>query len=153
MSRAPRRRGGRGHRERELVQRQVTGSAETPTDPAAATFSLESPDSTSAPSAGAARQRVGEPAPRRRRPRRTKWWRSMTLWTAFAGVVVAVGLLAGGIWAVASLQRDIAVNAKGLESLTDKHNTFAERVRDDFRRVEERIMEMFGARRDAPARR
>jgi hypothetical protein len=74
-------------------------------------------------------------------------------WTAFGGIAVAVGLLAGGIWAVAILQRDIAVNAKGLESIMDKHNTFAERVRDDFRRVEERIKEMFGARRDAPARR
>jgi len=51
------------------------------------------------------------------------------------------------MWAVASLQRDIGVNAEGLKGLTDKHNTFVERMRDDYKRIEEQIKELFGARR------
>jgi hypothetical protein len=146
MRRPPGRRGaGRGHRERELVQRQIAGSPETPTDPAAPMFSVESPDSTSA-GAGAARvQRVSGPA--RRRQRRTGWWRSSTFWQAFSGVIVAAGFLVGGVLAFASLQRDIAVHTEGLKGLNEKHNTFADRVRDDFNRMREDIKELFGARR------
>jgi hypothetical protein len=149
MSRAPRRRGtSRGQRERESVQRQIAGSTETPTDPAAAPFAVESPDSTSAPASGGARQRVsGAGHPTRRRQRRNQWWRSSTFWTAFGGIAVVLGLVFTGMWAVASLQRDIAVNTEGLKGLNDKHNTFVDRVRDDFKRVEEQIKELFGARR------
>jgi hypothetical protein len=159
MSRRPPRRGvGRGQRDREMYQRQIAGSPETPTAPSGdATFSLETRDSTAAPSTRAERislRPIGEgTAPRRRRQQRRQPRSWTTIWAAVASIAAVLAVVCAGIWVVAGLQREIAVNAAGLKSADERHNTFAGRVADDIRRleafVEKRVNELLDRRREA----
>jgi hypothetical protein len=77
----------------------------------------------------------------------------MTIWTAVGAIAVVVGLIVAGVWAFASLRGDITANAVGLKGLEDKHNTFAARVSDDFKRLEAYVKELFSRDREPPARR
>lgn len=161
MSPPPRRRGaGRSQKDRQTYQRQIAESQATPTAPETTEpFSLEAADSTAAPAGRGARVQLrpaGEGAARPRPPRRRRrsW---MTFWTAFAAITTAVAVLGGGIWTFVSLRSDIAVNAAGLKSAEDKHNTFAARVGEDLKRleayVEKRFNELLNQRRDSEPRR
>lgn len=53
------------------------------------------------------------------------------------------------------MRADITANAVALKGLEDKHTTFAARVADDFKRVQEYVRELFDERRrgEPPARR
>jgi hypothetical protein len=126
MNRGPRRRGvGRNQRG---YKGEIAGSPESPTAPGVAEpFAVESPDSTAAQSRGARDMSIGAS---RRRPRSKPRWPWQTIWTAAGVVVIVIGVIATSVWSV-------AWNAAGLKNLEDKHNTFAGRVAEDFKRVGE----------------